>query len=249
MKYLRNKTAGEFRGMKQSGDALDRRTAKYNTPKNIKYMRTQIHEAICTLAHLFSIEEDGLRHMVMPRFSFCHFHDNYYPETNEISMHHEGITPYRIGSIAAEFLYYTVNSEIFHQKNKLSAAVYRSLGQSNRLPSDERNFVLNTAYLNLIVAVTHYCGLVFCRNSCFEPDDSSRLFTTLKSMPEGSDGYHLACITVGARYRGMVIAERLFRRYQTEEFRSVVRLSLEDVTAKLFFMTGFDLLDVDNCDW
>ena len=93
--------------------------AKYDKPENVKYMQAQIEATIATLAHLFDIKNEQLSQIEMPRFCFCHFQDNYRPETNEIWMEPEGITPYRISSIVAEFLYCTVNPDIFRQQHEL----------------------------------------------------------------------------------------------------------------------------------
>lgn len=125
-------------------------------------------------------------------------------------------------------------------------AYTRSLGRPKHLPSYDQYYDLGNAYINLVTAVSHYCGLFFCQNGCFEPDNSSDLLETLNSLPEGSDEHDLAEIGFGAHCRGMVIAECLFSRYPTEKFKPVIRLSFEEARARLFYMTGVELLDMDS---
>ena len=246
MERLSNKMTKNNRTTEQLLEKSDRRIAKYKTPENIKFVKTQIKTAIFSLALLFGIKDEELKHIVMPELSFWNLPDGYSSEIHEIYMHPEGITPYRIGSVTGEFLYYTVNPEIFHQKDEICLTYTRSLGQPNPLPSHEKYFCLGNAYINLTTVVEHYCGLFLGQDCCFEPDDSSDLLTTLSSLPEDSDEHHLAKINVGAHYRGMVIAERLFSRYPTEKFKPIIRLSFEEARARLFYMTGVELLDVNS---
>ena len=154
--------------------------------------------------------------------------------------------PYRIGSIAAKFLYYMTNHEIFHEQHKFTLAYARSLGKLKHLSSYDRYYDLGNAYINLVTGVSHYCVLFFCQNGCFEPDNSSDLLETLNSLPEGSDEHDLAEIGFGAHYRGIVIAECLFSRYPTEKFKPIIRLSFEEARARLFYMIGVELLDMDS---
>jgi len=243
MERLSNNTTEAIRRADRCLEDLGCKIAKYNTPENRKFMQTEIEAAISALAHLFSVKDEELEHMVMPEFTFC-FVDDYSPELNEISMKPEGITPYRISSLVEEFLYYKVNPEIFHQRHKVCLAYIRSSGKSKSLPSSERDYALGNAYINLTTMVSHYCGLFFCQNGCSESDHSSDLLEPLNSLPEDSDEYPWAQIGFGAHYRGMVMAECLFSRYPTEKFKPIVRLSFEEARARLFHMTGIELFDI-----
>jgi len=245
MRCLGNET-DESKRMKQIDEELNRRMAKYDKPENVEYMQAQVNTAICALAHLFGIKDEELDRIVMPKFYFCHAHDSYCPEVNEICMEPEGITPYRIGSITAEFLYCTVNPEIFKQEHKFNLAFVRSLGQPDRLSLHERDYVLSRAYINLITVVKHYCGMFFCQDSCFKPKKSSNMFKVLNSLPQDSEGYDLALIHIRAHYKGKLIAEHLFDHYPVERFKPIVRLSFEEAKARLFYMTGIELLEEDE---
>jgi hypothetical protein len=125
-------------------------------------------------------------------------------------------------------------------------AYTRSLGRPKHLPSYDQYYDLGNAYINLVTAVSHYCGLFFRQNGCFEPDNSSDLFETLNSLSEGSDEHDLAEIGFSAHCRGIVIAECLFSRYPTEKFKPVIRLSFEEARARLFYMTGVELLEMGS---
>jgi len=215
---LSNEIIEDIKATEQELEKLDQRIAKHRTPENINFVKAQIRSAVFSLAPLFSVKDEELKHIVMPELSFWNLPDGYGSKIHEIYMHPEGITPYRIGSITGEFLYYATNPEIFYQKEEVCSAHIHPLGQANPLPSYERYFRLGNAYINLMTVVERYCGLFLGQDCCLAPDDPSELIAPLDFLPEDSDEHHLAKINASAHYRGMVIAERLSRNYATEKF-------------------------------
>jgi hypothetical protein len=236
----------DYKIMDKISEELGRRMARFDTPEKIEFMQNEIEQAILALSNLFGLKAQELASIDMPEFEFCNYYDGYNLLLNEISMDPEGITLYRIGAVAGEFLYYATNPEIFYQKEEVCSAHIRSLGQANPLPSHDRYFRLGNAYINLVTVVEHYCGLFLGQDCCSAPDDPSELIAPLDFLPEDSDEHRLAKINASAHYRGMVIAERLFRNYPMEKFKSIVRLTFEEAKARLFYMTGIELLEEDE---
>ena len=235
--------------IKQKFEELMNWIEKFDKPEHKEFMKNEIRLAISAISSLFDIKDQDLAYIDMPEFDFDLLFDGYDMPINEIHMYPEEITPYRIGFVAGQFLYSKVNPEIFLLEDFFLTEYVDTLGKSNPPPTKRLDFIISNAYINLTTAISHYCGLYFNQDGCFESRYSFDLLNLLISLSEDSDEYPSTNIQFDTHFKGMVIAEKLFYHYPTEIFKSITRLELDEARLRLLYMTGIDLLaEIDFSD-
>ena len=238
--------------IEQKFEELKNWIERFDRPEDIKFMQNELRQAIWSLSDLFGLKDQDLASIDMPGFTFDMLFDGYDMSLNEIYMCSKEITPYRIGFAAGQFLYSKVNPEIFFFEDFFLTEYIDTLGKSNPPPTQMIDFNISKAFVNLTTAISHYCGLYFNQDGCFESQCPSDLLGLLVSLPEDSDGYPSVNIQFNFHYKGMVIAEKLLNQYSPEIFKSITRLEIEEARPRLFYLTGIDLfpeLDLKDAEY